>query len=91
MKIAYTRAMINAALGGKLDTVPFAADPIFGVLVPSSCPGVPPEILQPRQTWADSAAYDAQAIRLANLFRKNFDRFDDAPAEVRASGPAGRG
>jgi phosphoenolpyruvate carboxykinase (ATP) len=74
-----------------LDGVPFAPDPIFSVLVPSSCPGVPHEILQPRQTWADRAAYDAQAIRLADLVRKNFEQFDDAPAAVRASGPAVRG
>jgi phosphoenolpyruvate carboxykinase (ATP) len=90
MKIAYTRAMINAALDGKLDGVPFAPDPVFGVLVPSSCPGVPQEVLQPRKTWPDPAAYDAQAVRLAELFRKNFEQFAGVAAAVRDSGPAVR-
>jgi phosphoenolpyruvate carboxykinase (ATP) len=76
MKIAYTRAMITAALTGKLEAVPFVPDPVFGVLVPQSCPGVPGEVLTPRGTWPDPAAYDAQASRLAELFRKNFQQFE---------------
>ena len=65
MKMAYTRATITAALAGKLDEVPFVPDPVFGVLVPLSCPGVPSEVLAPRGTWPDPAAYDAQASLLA--------------------------
>jgi phosphoenolpyruvate carboxykinase (ATP) len=90
MKIAYTRAMINAALAGTLEAVPFVPDPVFGVLVPQSCPGVPGEVLTPRSTWPDPAAYDAQASRLAELFRKNFQQFEGVPAAVRDSGPAAR-
>jgi len=90
MKIAYTRAMITAALAGKLDEVPFVPDPVFGVLVPLSCPGVPSEVLAPRGTWPDPAAYDAQASLLADLFRKNFQQFDGVTAAVRDSGPTAR-
>ena len=90
MKIAYTRAMITAALGGKLDEVPFVPDPVFGVLVPLGCPGVPSEVLAPRGTWPDPAAYDAQASLLADLFRKNFQQFDGVTAAIRDSGPIAR-
>jgi phosphoenolpyruvate carboxykinase (ATP) len=90
MKIAHTRAMITAALAGKLDEVPFVPDPVFGVLVPLSCPGVPSEVLAPRGTWPDPAAYDAQASLLADLFRKNFQQFDGVTAAVRDSGPTAR-
>ena len=90
MKIAYTRATITAALAGKLDEVPFVPDPVFGVLVPLSCPGVPSEVLAPRGTWPDPAAYDAQASLLAGLFRKNFQQFDGVTAAVRDSGPTAR-
>ncbi len=64
-----------------------APDPIFGVQVPTACPDVPGEILSPRTTWADPAAYDAQAQELARLFRKNFEQFDEVPAQVREAGP----
>jgi phosphoenolpyruvate carboxykinase (ATP) len=70
MKLDYTRALLKAALTGSLDGVGFAADPVFGVEVPTACPGVPAEVLTPRATWADQAAYDAQAERLAGLFRE---------------------
>jgi phosphoenolpyruvate carboxykinase (ATP) len=76
MKIAYTRAMLNAALHGDLDDVEFVADPNFGVLVPQACPGVPSEVLNPRNTWADTGAYDAQARHLTQLFEKNFEQFE---------------
>jgi phosphoenolpyruvate carboxykinase (ATP) len=88
MKIAYTRAMINAALGGKLDAVPFAPDPVFGVLVPASCPGVPSEVLAPRSTWADPKAYDPQARRLARMFVENFAQFEVQVSDaVKAAAP----
>jgi phosphoenolpyruvate carboxykinase (ATP) len=88
MKIAYTRAMVRAALNGALAGVPTAQEPVFGLHVPASVPGVPPEVLNPRATWADKAAYDARARDLAARFRANFEQFEAAagPA-VKAAGP----
>lgn len=88
MKIAYTRAMIAAALEGALDHAPYQKHPIFNLDVPASCPGVPAEVLSPRNTWTDGAAYDAQAKKLAAMFRENFKTFQDSVAsEVVAAGP----
>jgi phosphoenolpyruvate carboxykinase (ATP) len=88
MKIAYTRAMITAALSGQLDNVKFERDPVFNIDVPLSCPGVPAEVLQPKNTWADKAAFDAQAKKLAGMFTENFKRFEaTAKPEVKAAGP----
>ncbi len=88
MKIGYTRAMIHAALSGKLDNVSMANDPIFGISVPTTCPDVPSELLQPRNTWKDKSAYDVAAKKLARMFRENFKSFEaDAPEAVRAAGP----
>jgi phosphoenolpyruvate carboxykinase (ATP) len=78
MKIAHTRAMVNAALDGRLATVSFTEDPNFGVLVPDSCPNVPSEVLNPRNTWKDKDAYDAQAQALRKLFEDNFKQFEAA-------------
>ena len=90
MKLPYTRAMIRAALAGRLDHVPTEADPVFGLAVPTSVPDVPSEVLNPRDTWADAAAYDEAAARLAGMFRENFVHFEDrAPESVRAAGPRG--
>ncbi len=75
MKIAYTRAMVHAALNGELDVVPTELDPIFGLPMPVACPGVPDEVLNPRNTWADKEAYDRKARELAALFVKNFEQF----------------
>jgi phosphoenolpyruvate carboxykinase (ATP) len=75
MKLAYTRAMITAALEGKLDDVEFHKHPIFGVEVPASVPNVPTEILDPRDTWADKEAYDHTAADLAEKFVKNFEKY----------------
>jgi phosphoenolpyruvate carboxykinase (ATP) len=87
IRIAYSRAMVNAALEGKLDGVKFVKDPVFGLEVPTECPGVPAEILNPRDTWADKAAYDKKANELVALFEKNFEQFAQAvPADVRAKG-----
>jgi phosphoenolpyruvate carboxykinase (ATP) len=89
MKIAHTRAMINAALSGALDNVAYERDPIFNLDVPTSCPGVPSEVLKPRNTWADKAAYDIQAKKLAQMFADNFKTFEGtASAAVKAAGPA---
>ncbi len=87
MKLPYTRAMVRALLDGQLDTATYAPDPIFGLQIPSAVPNVPSEILNPRQTWADGAAYDAQATKLAEMFRKNFEKFGSVSEEIRAAGP----
>jgi phosphoenolpyruvate carboxykinase (ATP) len=88
MKIAHTRAMINAALSGALDNVGYERDPIFNLDVPTSCPNVPAEVLTPRNTWKDPAAYDVQAKNLAQMFVDNFKKFEaTASAAVKAAGP----
>ncbi|MCB1787474.1 MAG: phosphoenolpyruvate carboxykinase [Chromatiaceae bacterium] len=90
MAIPHTRAMVNAALDGLLDGVPTRRDPVFGVEIPTECPGVPAEILDPRESWSDKSAYDAQANRLAKMFHENFALYaDEVSDEVRAAGPAG--
>ena len=88
MKLSHTRAMVRAALAGKLDNVETTPDPVFGVHVPNQVPDVPSEVLHPRETWADKNAYDQQAEKLAGMFRKNFEQFaDNVSAEVRQAGP----
>jgi phosphoenolpyruvate carboxykinase (ATP) len=88
MKIAYTRAMIRAALSGALDTVKYERDPIFNIDVPVSCPDVPPDVLKPRMTWSDGAAYDQQAAKLAQMFVDNFKAFEAGVTDgVKAAGP----
>lgn len=88
MKLPYTRAMITAALNGQLDDVEMVAHPIFGLGIPTSCPNVPSEILDPRTAWADKAAYDAKANELAKSFIKNFEKFaGHASVEVLSAAP----
>jgi phosphoenolpyruvate carboxykinase (ATP) len=85
MKIAYSRALINAALDGTLRSVAFEKDPIFGLSIPKSCPGVPTEVLNPRNVWADKAAYDTTAANLLQRFRSNFEQYKKyVSAEVAA-------
>jgi phosphoenolpyruvate carboxykinase (ATP) len=92
MKIAHTRAMIHAALSGRLAGVPTQPDPVFRVLVPRSCEGVPPEVLQPRDTWPDKAAYDRTALELAGRFEENFKPFASlVEPRVREAGPSRKG
>jgi len=88
MKIAYTRAMIRAILNGRLATVDARPDPIFGLNVPVSCPDVPQEVLQPRNTWSDKEAYDRQARDLARRFNENFKKYESGVSEaVRSVAP----
>ena len=88
MKIAHTRTILRAALGGLLEDVAYKKDPTFNLEVPQSVPGVPPEVLNPRDTWSDKAAYDTQARKLARMFAENFRAFeDDASPDVRMAGP----
>ena len=87
MSLKYTRALVNAALDGKLDAVEFITEPSFGFHIPIECPGVPSEILNPRNVWRDKPAYDRQATDLAARFASNFRQFD-APEDIRFAGPA---
>jgi phosphoenolpyruvate carboxykinase (ATP) len=75
MSIGHTRAMINAAIEGRLRDVGYSPEPFFGLQIPNSVPGVPSEVLQPRNVWSDKATYDAAAKRLAGLFADNFKKF----------------
>lgn len=88
MKLAWTRTMVNAALSGALDDVETAADPVFGLHIPTSVKGVPIEVLVPRNTWADGSDYDAQASKLADMFKANFQQFGGSVSDaVKAAGP----
>jgi phosphoenolpyruvate carboxykinase (ATP) len=88
MRLSLTRAIVRAALAGTLDRVASITEPVFGLAVPKKVPGVPDDVLLPRATWRDAAAYDAHAKRLAEMFRKNFEQFADAAhAAVREAGP----
>ncbi|MFB6455117.1 phosphoenolpyruvate carboxykinase (ATP) [Chitinophaga sp. Hz27] len=78
IKLAYTRAMITAAIDGKLESVKYRATPVFGLAIPETCPNVPADILDPRNTWADKAAYDAKAASLAEQFISNFEKYAGA-------------
>jgi phosphoenolpyruvate carboxykinase (ATP) len=87
IKLSYTRAIANAALAGKLDNVKTRKDEVFGLSVPTEIPGVPPEVLNPRETWTDAGAYDEQARKLATMFRENFAKFGTVDAAIRNAGP----
>jgi phosphoenolpyruvate carboxykinase (ATP) len=86
MSIMISRALVHAALSGELDKVKFVTEPAFGLHIPVSCPGVPAQVLNPRNAWADKEAYDRTAAELAGRFEANFEQFD-APEAVRAAGP----
>jgi phosphoenolpyruvate carboxykinase (ATP) len=88
MSLKYTRAMVRGILDGTLAQVATHPDPIFGIQVPESCPDAPAEILDPRNTWEDKDAYDAQARKLAGMFVENFRQFEaDASGGVKEAGP----
>ncbi|MSP57845.1 MAG: phosphoenolpyruvate carboxykinase (ATP) [Flavobacteriaceae bacterium] len=80
MKLSYTRAMITAALEEKLEGN-FTQHPVFGMMMPDSCKGVPSSLLNPRNTWADKNAYDKQCEKLAHLFNENFKKFEKGASE----------
>jgi phosphoenolpyruvate carboxykinase (ATP) len=86
MSLKITRALVNAALDGRLDKVEFVTESAFGLSIPVSCPDVPAEILNPRNAWADKEAYDRTAADLAERFEANFQKFDASEA-IRAAGP----
>jgi phosphoenolpyruvate carboxykinase (ATP) len=88
MKIAYTRAMIRAALSGALDTVAYEKDLVFNLDVPATCPEVPSDVLRPRATWPSATEYDTEAAKLAKMFADNFSAFEAEVAPgVKAAGP----
>lgn len=87
MNLKYTRAMVTAALNGELEKAEFVSDPVFKVQVPTSCPGVPAEVLQPRNTWENKDAYDKQANELANRFAENFTKKFPTATEIAQAGP----
>jgi phosphoenolpyruvate carboxykinase (ATP) len=89
MRIAHTRSMVHAILDGTLDGVATRQDPVFGLAVPTAVPNVPGDVLDPRCTWPDPAAYDAQAHRLAEMFRANFEKFSPGAQSLQAAGPQG--
>ena len=87
IKLPLTRAMVSACLDGSLDKAAFRRDPIFNLDIPTTCPGVPDELLDPKATWSDKAQYDVDAKKLAELFRKNIAKFENVDPAVLAAGP----
>lgn len=87
ININYTRQMVKAAISGEIERAETVTDPIFGLHIPTSCPGVPSEMLFPRNTWNDQDGYDQQATYLAELFKKNFEQFLPDSVEVCGAGP----
>jgi phosphoenolpyruvate carboxykinase (ATP) len=88
MKLAYTRTMVHSLLHGDLAKAKTEIDPVFGLAVPAHIPGVPDEVLKPRETWAEKNAYDAQARKLASMFRENFAKFEKfVSSAVKDAGP----
>jgi len=87
--LEYTRAIVNAALAGDLDKVKTQTDPFFGLAIPIEIKGVPAKVLNPRETWPDPAAYDAQAKKLAGMFRENFEKIGNVDAATKNAGPKG--
>ena len=87
IKIEYSRAMVTAALTGSLDIVKFSHNDIFNLDVPTECPNVPSEVLEPRNMWIDKDAYDLSAKKLAQMFVDNFKKFENISEEIRLAGP----
>jgi phosphoenolpyruvate carboxykinase (ATP) len=85
MSLPYTRAMVHAAVDGRLAKAEFHTEPAFGLSIPKSCPDVPAELLNPRNAWKDKSAYDEKAADLLDRFAKNFKKFE-APEAVREAG-----
>ena len=86
MSLPHTRAIVHAALNGGLAHATFTTEDAFGLSIPAACPGVPAELLNPRNAWRDKNAYDAQARLLASKFADNFKKFT-VPDSVRQAGP----
>ena len=88
MSLSHTRALVTAALTGKLNDVTYELHPVFGLQFPTSCEGLPSEVLNPRATWQNKEAYDAKAAELAKAFANNFKKFEDkASDEIKSAAP----
>jgi len=87
MNIHYTRSMVTAALSGELDKVNYRHDEVFNLDVPITCPDVPSDVLNPRNTWSDKDAYDVSAKKLAQMFVGNFKKFGNVSPEIQDAGP----
>jgi len=87
IKIKYSRAMVTAALTGSLDIVKYRHDELFNLDIPTECPDVPPEILDPKNTWVDKESYDLSARKLAQMFQDNFKKFKEVSPEIKNAGP----
>src|SRR5699024_609294 len=91
MKLSYTRAMVHSALMGELNEIETLKDDVFGLNIPISVPGVPNDVLVPKNTWEDKKAYDETAKDLALKFHKNFEKFTQAGEDIQKSGPTYKG
>ncbi len=87
MKLNYTRSMVTAALTGELEKVDFQPHPVFQVEIPKTCPEIPSEILDPKNTWKDKDAYDKNANELARRFAENAEGFSEVAPEILSAGP----
>ena len=87
IKIEYSRAMVTAVINGSLDIVKFSHNDLFNLDVPTECPDVPSEVLEPRNTWVDKDSYDLSAKKLAQMFVDNFKKFEDVSEEISLAGP----
>lgn len=88
IKLTLTRAMVQAAIEGHFDTIPFQREPYFNLSIPVRCPGVPTEVLDPKQTWSDPFAYEQKAHELAASFHENFKRFTHVDTHIHKASPA---
>lgn len=87
IKLSYTRAMVKAALEGTFKNIDFVEHPVFKISMPTECPGVPSEILNPKNTWEDKNEYDTKVLELAEKFSRNFDKFNNVPYSIVKAGP----
>ncbi|MBW8685434.1 phosphoenolpyruvate carboxykinase (ATP) [Chitinophaga rhizophila] len=88
IRLSYTRAMVTAALSGQLDKLAYKDHPVFGFSIPESCPGIPADLLDPRNTWQDKAAYDERANELGHKFVRNFEKYAaQATEEIMSASP----
>ncbi len=87
IKLQYSRAMVTAAITGALDIVQYRHDALFNLDIPTECPNVPSEILDPKNTWIDKDSYDLNAKKLAQMFIENFKKFDKVSPEITNAGP----
>ena len=87
IKIKYSRAMVTAALDGTLDSVKYRHDELFNLDIPITCPDVPSEILDPKNTWVDKDSYNLSSRKLAQMFTDNFEKFKEVSDEIKKAGP----